>query len=200
MPRPARLTQDGIVDAALGLVDRKGIEGLTMRALARELGVDPMAVYRHVRDKDALLGLMCDRLLDGLDELDLDAPWEPQVRELAARVHERLAARPALLPALASAPVTPASLLAAAQTMELLVRAGFRPRDASDGVGAVFSYVLGFAVLEAAPPPPADEEQLRREVGEVPQLDAALDLMRGPGDFERGLDLVLAGVRASLGP
>ena len=198
MPRPARLTREGIVDAALTLVDRAGIDGLTMRALARELGVDPMAVYRHVRDKDALLGEMCDRLLTELDPLDPSGPWEPQVRALAEQVRGRLVARPALLPALTSAPVTAASLVIAADAVDLLVGAGFRPRDAADGFGTVFSYVLGFAVLEAAPPPPVDEEGLRTSVGERPNLDAALELMRGPGDFERGLDLLLAGLRASL--
>jgi TetR/AcrR family tetracycline transcriptional repressor len=205
--RPPRLSRDLIVEAALDLVDRSGLQGLTMRALAHELHVDPMAVYRHVRDKDELLGAMCDRLLFGLDPIDLDDGWEPQMRRLAEQVRERFAARPALLPALAAAPVTPTSLLIAAETVALLVRAGASARDAAAGVNAVFSYVLGYAVVEAAVPPVPDHAALRDAVlahlgtnePPPPHLDAAIELMSDPGDFHTGLDLVLDGLRARLG-
>jgi TetR/AcrR family transcriptional regulator, tetracycline repressor protein len=204
--RPPRLSRERIVEAALDLVDRAGIQGLTMRALARELDADPMAVYRHVRDKDDLLGAMCDRLLVALDPIDLGRGWEPQLRRLAEQVRERFIARPALLPALAAAPVTPRSLLVAADAVGLLVRAGASPSDAAIGVNAVFSFVLGHAVIEAAVPPPSDREVLRdaalADLGSAdppPHLDAAIDLMSDAGDFEAGLDLVLGGLRTRLG-
>ena len=176
-----------------------------MRALARELHVDPMAVYRHVRDKDDLLGAMCDRLLVALDPIDLDRSWEPQLRRLAEQVRERFIARPALLPALAAAPVTPMSLLVAADAVGLLVRAGASARDAAVGVNAIFSYVLGHAVAEAAVPAPSDREALLdAALGHLgtddppPHLDAAIDLMNDPADFQAGLDLVLTGLRVHL--
>src|SRR5918993_5102038 len=159
--RPPRLSRDRIVDTALDLIDRSGLQGLTMRALAHELQVDPMAVYRHVRDKNELLGAMCDRLLVALDPIDLDDGWEPQLCHLAEQIRERFAARPALLPALAAAPVTPTSLLIAADTVALLIRAGASAKDAAAGVNAVFSYVLGYAVVEAAVPPVPDHAALR---------------------------------------
>ncbi len=203
--RPPRLTRDRIVDAALDLVDREGLGGLTMRALARELQADPMAVYRHVRDKDDLLGAMCDRLLVELDPIDPEAAWEPQVRRLAEQVRERFAARPALLSALASAPVTPTSLVISGRAIDLLVRAGLPPGEAGAAFGAVFSYVLGYSVIEAAIPPPADQHLLRATALEhaggepPPHLDAAIELMNGPGDFALGLDVVLDGLRARVG-
>lgn len=203
--RPPRLSRERIVEAALALVDRGGIDGLTMRALARELGVDPMAVYRHVRDKDDLLGAMCDQLLVELPPIDPEGPWESQVRGLAAEIRDRFAARPALLPALMSAPVTPMSLVLASDAVTLLVRAGLTPQDAAAAFGAVFSYVLGFAVIEAAIPPPADRDALRAAAVEhlgveaaPPHLDAAIDLMNSSGDFEAGIDLLLDGIRARL--
>jgi AcrR family transcriptional regulator len=165
-----------------------------------------MAVYRHVRDKDDLLGAMCDRLLVALDPIDLDRSWEPQLRRLAEQVRERFIARPALLPALAAAPVTPMSLLVAADAVGLLVRAGASAPDAAVGVNAVFSYVLGHAVTESAVPPPSDHEALRDAAlayletdDPPPHLDAAIDLMSDPGDFDAGLDLVLGGLRTRLG-
>lgn len=203
--RPPRLSRPLIVEAALALVDRAGIDGLTMRALARELDADPMAVYRHVRDKEDLLGAMCDELLVELPPIDPEGPWEPQVRRLAQEIRERFAARPALLPALASAPVTPMSLVLASDAVTLLVRAGMAPREAAGAFGAVFSYVLGFAVVEAAIPPPADHGALRDaalghlETDEAPpHLDAAIELMNTAGDFDFGLGLVLEGLRAQL--
>ena len=205
--RPPRLSRDLIVEAALDLVDRSGLQGLTMRALAHQLQVDPMAVYRHVRDKDELLGAMCDRLLFGLDPIDLDDGWEPQMRRLAEQVRERFAARPALLPALAAAPVTPTSLLIAAETVALLVRAGGSARDAAAGVNAVFSYVLGYAVVEAGVPPASDSDVLRdaalahlgTDGPPPPHLDVAIELMSDAGDFHAGLDIVIGGLRARLG-
>jgi AcrR family transcriptional regulator len=203
--RPPRLSRDQIVEAALDLIDRAGLHGLTMRALAHELQADPMAVYRHVRDKDELLGAMCDRLLVALDPIDPDQDWEPQLRRLAEQIHQRFAARPALMPALAAAPVTPTSLLIAADTVALLIRAGANARDAAAGVNAIFSYILGYAVLEAAVPPPSDHAALRAAAlahlgtdKPPPHLDAAIDLINDPGDFHAGLDLVLSGLRARL--
>lgn len=203
--RPPKLSRERILEAALDLIDREGIGGLTMRSLARDLQVDPMALYRHVRDKDDLLGAMCDHLLSDLDPIDADAPWEPQVRDLAIRLRDRFAARPALLPALASAPVTPAGIVMAGRGIDLLVRAGLDPPTANGAFNAVFSYVLGYAVIEASIPPPADQEPLRAAAlahlgadDAPPHLDAAIELMNGPGDFQLGLDLVLDGLRARL--
>ena len=72
-------------------------------------------------------------------------------------------------------------------------------------VNAIFSYVLGYAVLEAAVPPASDHDTLREAVlahldtyDPPPQLDAAIDLMNDQGDFHAGLDLVLIGLRARL--
>ena len=192
----------------MSLVERSGIDGLTMRALARELDVDPMAVYRHVRDKDALLGAMCDQLLAELDPFDLDAPWEPQVRRLAEQVRGRLVAQPALLPALAGAPVTPASLAAGRDAIDLMHRAGVPVPLAGAAFSAIFAYVLGFAVIEAAlAAPPGDGASLREaalehlgaDAGDPPaHLDAAMELMETAGDFELGLDLMIGGLRDRL--
>ncbi len=60
MPARRRLSRERVVAAALRIVDRDGLEGLTMRALGRELGVDPMAVYHWVANKDELLGLIVE--------------------------------------------------------------------------------------------------------------------------------------------
>ncbi|WP_431973654.1 TetR/AcrR family transcriptional regulator [Micromonospora haikouensis] len=57
---PARLSREAIVAAAIGLADRDGLAGLSMRRLAQHLGVDAMSIYYHLRDKDTLLAAMVD--------------------------------------------------------------------------------------------------------------------------------------------
>lgn len=202
MARPARLSREKVVDAALTRVERDGVDALTMRALARDLRVDPMAVYRHVADKDDLLGALCDRVLAELPALRPDDPWEPQVLELARELRDRLIAHPGLVGVLTSAPATPASVLVARDAVALLAGHGFPPGAAASAFATVFAFVLGHVQLEAAPPPGIDEDGLRAAAAErlgaddAPMLDDALALMAGPADFEAGLDLVLAGVRA----
>jgi AcrR family transcriptional regulator len=193
------------VHAALELVDRAGPTALTMRALARHLGVDPMAVYRHVRDKDDLLGAMCDAAVAELTPLDAAQPWEPQLRRLALELHAMLVRRPALLAVLSGAPATPVSLAAAHQAIGLLVAAGVSEDAAATTFAVVFSYVLGAAQVAAADPPPAADhpallDGARALLGDAdpPHLAAAAGLMQEPEDVERGLEFLLAGVRATL--
>lgn len=199
---------DGVrigVDAALELVDEAGADALTMRALARRLGVDPMALYRHVRDKDDLLGAMCDRVVVDLPELDPAVPWLPQVRDLGIALHDALVRRPALLPVLASAPATPASLAVAHDAIGLLVAAGVEPQDAATAFSVVFSYVVGAAMVAIAEPPPAADEAALLDgarkllADEHPaHLQAAAALMRDPEDLSRGLGLLLSGIAATM--
>ena len=61
------LTTDRVVDAALRIADTDGIDRVSLRRIASTLGVTPMAIYRHVRDKGHLLDLMADRILMELD-------------------------------------------------------------------------------------------------------------------------------------
>ncbi|MFI0263668.1 TetR/AcrR family transcriptional regulator [Streptomyces sp. NPDC017056] len=92
--RPARLSRDRIVEAALDIVTREGSRALTMRRVAETLGSAPMSIYRHVRDKDELLLLLLDRIVARLPRPVL--PEEPRARLLALLTwqHDELAARP----------------------------------------------------------------------------------------------------------
>ena len=64
---PRKLTPEAIASAAVDLADREGIEGLTMRSLARHLGVEAMSLYHHFVGKDALLDAMVDRVYGEID-------------------------------------------------------------------------------------------------------------------------------------
>ncbi len=89
--RRAPLRRDSVLGAAVALADREGIESLSMRRLAEELGVVPMALYKHVASKEELLDGMVDVVIGEVDPPIAGADWKSAVR---ARI---LSARSALL-------------------------------------------------------------------------------------------------------
>ena len=92
-PSRSTLTRDRIVDAALDVIDRAGLDGLSMRKLGAELGVEAMALYHHVGSKERLLEAVVERLMS---ELDTDpgesADWLGVLRNMA-RAYRALARR-----------------------------------------------------------------------------------------------------------
>ena len=77
------LTRDRVLGVAVALADRDGIEGLSMRKLGQELGVDAMALYRHVRSKDDLLDGIVEVVVGEIERIEPDGPWKPALREQA---------------------------------------------------------------------------------------------------------------------
>ncbi len=78
--RRVPLNRDRVLEAAVTLADEVGIESLSMRRLAQELGVVPMALYKHVANKEELLDGMVDTLVSEIDPPVPDAPWKSAVR------------------------------------------------------------------------------------------------------------------------
>src|SRR6185437_8045667 len=92
----ARLTRAAVVDRALALADKSGLDALTIRKLATELGVTPMALYWHFRGKDELLEGLAERLWGEMDlPLDRAAPWTGQIRALLESLLKVLRKHPA---------------------------------------------------------------------------------------------------------
>ena len=85
--RRPRVTRDRALRAAVALADEAGLESVTMRSLAHELGVVPMALYKHVADKDELLDGMVDVVIGEFAPPDPALGWQDGVR------HQVLSAR-----------------------------------------------------------------------------------------------------------
>jgi TetR/AcrR family transcriptional regulator, tetracycline repressor protein len=196
-----RLDRARVVAAALAVVDRDGLDGLTMRTLGRELGVDPMAAYHHLPGKAAILQGVAEAILA---EIPPPAPgvvmaWPDAVR-LVAREHRRaLLAHPNALPIVATQPMlTPAGLRFAESAARLLVRGGLTPAEAVRVIDLVAVVVIGSALVEARVTPASDALPA---LGRTPAADAEL---RDPdARFEdllevlvRGLEVVLSERRA----
>jgi TetR/AcrR family tetracycline transcriptional repressor len=144
------LTTDRVVDAALRIADTDGIDGVSLRRIAATLGVTPMAIYRHVRDKGHLLDLMADRLLTELDPASPESSsWQEALRRVAASLLAVVQAHPAA-PFLLSRPFVSPSALRVTETMlAILDRAGFGPGESVRLVQVLTGMVLGPAIHRA---------------------------------------------------
>jgi AcrR family transcriptional regulator len=127
------LTRAAVVDRALALADKSGLDALTIRKLATELGVTPMALYWHFHGKEELLDGLAERLWGEMDlTADRDAPWTEQIRGLFESLLTVLRAHPAAPELLMhSKKVADAGLNATELTLDILRTAGFSPEDAS---------------------------------------------------------------------
>jgi AcrR family transcriptional regulator len=211
-PRDRRpLTRDAIVDAALTLLDRDGLAGLSMRRLADELGVGAASLYWHVGDKEELLGLLLDRIVGETEVPDPDpANWQEQVKELA-RLNRRLFQRhrDSAQISLGRIPVGPHSMPVLERYLAILVAAGLPSRVIGFASDMFALYVGGFAFEESLRVPALGDERAGQEQlaeyfrslppDEFPSLVAlADDLTAGDGDerFEFALDLLVRGLEA----
>ncbi len=133
--RPARLSQDAVLDAAEATLAREGVEGVTIRRVADLLGVSPMALYRHVKDKDDLLVLLIDRLAQRLEYPAL--PGDPRGRLLALwkTLYDGLAAYPWLPEVLARRRLMAPSVMWAIEEIHVAFQDGGLDLD-----GAVLAY------------------------------------------------------------
>ena len=177
------------------LVDTKGFEQLTIRALAAELGVAPMSLYRHVRDKDDVLDEVVDRLLaTAWRPKARNANWRAWITEVADKLRRFLVAQPAALHVYLSHPVvSPAAIARMDAMMAVLRRAVGDEREAQRAYAAVQTYTIGFAALEASrsgwQAPEDSAEPLAQQIA----------AFTTPQQFAVGLDYLLQGVRPGDG-
>src|SRR3954471_20184064 len=131
-PSPERqpLTREKIVDAALVLLERDGMQGLSMRKLAQELGTGAASLYWHVGDKEELLGLLLDRIVGETEVPEPDpANWQEQVKEMGRESRRLLRRhRDAAQISLGRIPVGPHSMPVLERYLAVLRAADLPPR------------------------------------------------------------------------
>ena len=137
--RRTPLSRDRILRAAVALADDAGIESLSMRNLAQDLGVVPMALYKHVANKDELLDGMIDVVVGEIDPPAPDADWKRAVRQRILSARRVLLRHPWASLAIESRNTATPAVLAYLDSMIGAFRAGGfsvdldPPRDARDG-------------------------------------------------------------------
>jgi len=147
-PAPRTLDYDRIASAAVAIADEDGLDAVSMRRLASDLGVATMALYRYVRNKDDLLWLMADTVVTDVDlPDDPDADWRDVVRAHAAQIRAVILAHPWLVAAGGRLPlgVTPARLAIAESILQALDDAGLDADTSYTAMTTLTSFVWGFA-------------------------------------------------------
>ena len=211
MTEPAtstRLSRERIVEVALEIAAREGVEAISMRRLAQQLGVWPMSVYRHFRDKEDLLDAVVGGAARQIPLPDGSRPWRVELRELMAAGRTALGRAPNGLggrvgPALA----TPGLLRFSEAGMRTLMRAGLGPAGAAGAWRALCSYTFGFDGVGLREAEPEARRRLRAAVAALPESDfpalaeAGGELGAALGresEFGAGLELLLDGLESRL--
>jgi AcrR family transcriptional regulator len=149
--RPGRRPQidlDRIVAAGAAI----GLPELSMKAVADALGVSPQALYRHVRDREALEVLVGEHLMAGFElPDDVGQPWPDYLIELGHRLREALSPNPGLGTYLRRVGAASAGTLRIIDRCDqVLVSRGLRPVDALMAGGTVANFAIAYVELEAA--------------------------------------------------
>jgi len=145
------LTRERVLAAAGHVAERDGLDRLSMRALARELGVSPMAMYRHVKNKDDLLDGLLDRLLAELPLPRESAPWQDRLRFMAAELRALARQHPRLFVLLLQRPAVGSDAVRTRDAVELALRdAGIGPEEAARLQRLLSTVVIGFALSEVS--------------------------------------------------
>jgi TetR/AcrR family tetracycline transcriptional repressor len=164
------LTRPRVVAAALAIVDRDGLDGLTMRALGRELGVDPMAAYHWFPNKGAILQGVSEAILSEMPLPEPVAegaqarPWRETGMDMARQFRAALLRHPNALPVASTQPVmTPRGFELVERTAAVMVAGGITPGAAIEAINVVAAFVIGLCVVEAGVTPgsePIPQEEI----------------------------------------
>jgi len=144
-PKPRiPLSKERVLQAAVALADEEGIESLSMRRLADELGVKAMSLYNHVANKDDLLDGIVDAAYLEIVVPGPDVPWKAQIRELAVSVHETLLRHPWASNLQMHRPPGPGRLRYGDGLLGFFRDAGFSKELTYHAYHVIESYILGF--------------------------------------------------------
>jgi len=138
------------VDAAVALVDREGLEALTMPRLAEDLGVDTMSLYRHIAGKDDLLDAIAAQLVAGVEVPGGDPDdWEGRVVGYVRSLRAQALRHPALVRLLADRGLTGGPIFEQLEAVLSVLRtAGFSELEAVRALYSLITYVLGYLIWE----------------------------------------------------
>lgn len=210
------VTRESVLAAALVIIDRDGVDGLSMRRLAEAVGRDPMIIYRHLPNKAAVLDGVAEAVFAELEVDATDDDWTGQLRSVARSFRALALRHPKVVPLLVTRPLsTPlgsrprAMVRPLEDILGLLTRAGFAGSDALHVYRALFGFLYGHVLnelQEVVERPEESDEVLRLGLYRLPvtefplvrELAPVLADYDGAAELEQGLDILLTGLTAHL--
>jgi AcrR family transcriptional regulator len=153
--RPAPLSEQAIVAAALDIIAKAGVDGLTMRQLSNDLGVTLGATYKHVPNKRALLELVADELFARIEDTDpQDAAWLDRMHALFVQIFDTFRAFPGLAQHVSQHPPLDSQPPHLRTTLvKILSDGGFSDSSIDDLLNALFFYTTGALLMDATGTP-----------------------------------------------
>jgi AcrR family transcriptional regulator len=204
------LSRAQVVAAAVGVARTEGLQALTVRRIASELGASRMALYRHVPDKDALVDLVTDAIAEhDVVPADIgDGPWPQRLRRLAAGIRRELTSYPGIVEVLLTrANHGPGALRLVETILRIFADAGLDDRQAARFYLVFADLVLGRLHREAHGDP-TDRHRIANlrattdDVSDLPRLRAAMPYLRtttAEHIFDAELDMLIDAVRSTAG-
>jgi len=216
--RRTPLSKERVLNAAMALADSDGIEALSMRRLAQELGVEAMSLYNHVANKGEILDGIVDLAVSEIELPSTEEDWDAAIRKCAISAHEAFLRHPWACSLVMSPGSTEIGHSARLRYIEWLLRrlreAGFSAELTYHAYHALDSHILGFTMWQLGHSAAAKSlgrgqdfaDLAARFVGEMrasgyPYLaehaeqHVAAPSDEGEGEFEFGLDLILDGLK-----
>jgi AcrR family transcriptional regulator len=209
----SRLTRERVLEAAVANADAGGLEALTMRTLAEMLDVAPMALYRHVANKDDLIDAMVDVVYGEIGVPSGGGDWKTAMRDRAIAVRDALLRHRWAIGLMESRRRPgPANLRHHDAVIGRLRAAGFSIEMAAHAYSLLDSYIYGFALTKMTLPFETGEEvaDVAESMLQPFPVNAYPNLVEfitqhamKPGydygdEFEYGLDVILDGLEKEL--
>ena len=151
MARPRLIDRAAVLRASLAIADEHGVDALTMQAVAERLGVTPMALYRHVDNKQDLLDGIVESLLDEIPPPSGDQSWDEQLATMGQAIRSTAGRHPTVFPLLLQRPATTTGARRVRDRVYRALRdAGVREADVARVERLISTIVLGFAASEVS--------------------------------------------------
>ena len=208
----APLSKERVLETAVILADRGGIDALTMRKLAQELGVEAMSLYHYYTKKDEILDGILDIVMGEIEIPSEEQDWKPALRRTAISAHQVLTSHSWACRLMFSAKALSGRLRYMNSILATLRQGGFSPQMTHHAYHALDSHIVGFTLWQVS---------FEFDVKDLPSLGAAflraLPVDQYPylaehveqhldeaveteeGEFEFGLDLILDGLERLRG-
>jgi AcrR family transcriptional regulator len=150
LPRQPRISREQVLEATLALAEERGLEAVSMRAVAARLEVTPMSLYHHVRNKQDLLDGLVERLLTELPIPDPSLPWDQRLAELAGSLRALAARHPDAFLMLLRRPADTPGALRAREAVYGALRDAGAPAELIPRLERLLStFMIGFAASES---------------------------------------------------
>jgi TetR/AcrR family tetracycline transcriptional repressor len=201
----APLSRDRVIKESLALLDREGAQAFSIRRLADQLGVTPMAVYNHVSSKQDLLQAIADAVVGSVTYRPVRGDWQRVLAACFRTLRQACLAHPGATPLVESADALPAAIFRPMEiTLTTLQGVGFDPEDAMRAYSLLTTFTLGQVSYQikgwARGVDPAAAVREGRISADT--LPAVVQSTRAPWDFDRafefGLTVILTGLSAKL--